>query len=319
MKVLITDALADAGMQVLRQEGVEVDYRPGLEPDALLRAVAGAEGLIVRSGTQVTRAVIERAERLRIVGRAGAGVDNVDLEAANEKGVAVVNAPFGNTVSACEQAMALMMALARHLPQANASLRAGKWERSRFQGVELAEKTLGILGFGRVGRCVAVRARAFEMSIMAHDPLIAPAVFQREGLEPSGLDEVLAAADFLTLHLPRTAETRNLLNAERLSRCKKGIRIVNAARGGVIDEAALLAALESGQVAGAALDVFAEEPPGDSPLLRHERVVATPHLGASTAEAQLRVARDVAADVARYLATGDAENLVNREALARRK
>lgn len=317
-RALVTDPIAPACLDILRQGGVEVDYRPKLAPEALLEAIPAAHALVVRSGTKVTRAVLERGTALRVVGRAGVGVDNVDVAAATEFGVAVVNTPGGNTLAAAEHTMALMLALARHVPQANRLLAEGKWERAAFTGVELHGKTLGVVGFGRIGREVARRARAFGMRLVACDPLLPDSVFTGEDVPRRTFDEILPEAGFLTLHLPLEAPTRHLVDAAVLARCRRGVRLVNCSRGGLVDEAALLAALETGQVAGAALDVFKDEPPRDFTLVRHPRVVATPHLGASTAEAQERVGEEVAREIARYLREGDAENIVNRSELAGR-
>lgn len=318
-RALVSDPIAPACLEILRRGGVEVDYRPKLAPDALLEAVAGAHALVVRSGTKVTRAVLERGVALRVVGRAGVGVDNVDVAAATERGVAVLNTPGGNTLAAAELTMALMLALARHVPQANRALAEGRWERAAFSGIELHGKTLGVVGFGRIGREVARRSRSFGMRVMACDPLVPDAVFEGEGVPRRPLEALVGEADILTLHLPLEPATRGLFGADLLARCKPGVRLVNCSRGGLVDEAALLAALESGQVAGAALDVFETEPPRDFTLAAHPRVVATPHLGASTAEAQERVGEEVAREIARFLREGEAENIVNRSALAARR
>ncbi len=295
-KVIITDPIAQEGIDFLSREA-EVDVRLKPSPEELLQLIGGYEALIVRSETKVTRRVIEAGKRLQVVGRAGTGVDNIDLEAATERGVVVVNAPLGNTVSAAEHTIALMFGLARQLPEAYNSLRAGRWERQRFVGTELRGKTLGLIGLGQVGGEVARRARGLEMRVIAHDPYVSPDRAQSIGVELVSLDELLAQADVISLHTRLTPSTRDYLGAEQLAKVKQGVRIINTARGELIDENALIKALDDGRVAGAAIDVFREEPPGESPLLTHERVLVTPHLGASTEEAQERAALDVAQEV----------------------
>ena len=318
MRVLVTDPIAPVCLRILEQAGLEVENRPGLPAAELVALLPDFDALVVRSGTRVTADAIAAAKRLKVIGRAGVGVDNIDLEAASQRGIAVLNAPGGNTISTAEHTIALMLALARNIPQSNRSLLEGRWERSRFKGVELYAKTLGVIGFGRIGREVARRGRAFGMHVVASDPLIPDSVFEAEGMQPHTFDQVLRHADFLTLHVPKNHSTYHMINEETLARCKQGVRIINCARGGVVEEAALLSALESGQVAGAALDVFEQEPPGERPLLRHPHVVATCHLGAATLEAQERVAEEVAREVARYLLHGDSTNVVNRAALTGR-
>jgi D-3-phosphoglycerate dehydrogenase len=284
-KVLITEPLAEAGIELLRRRH-EVDVRTKLDHDGLLAAIRDADALVVRSATRVTAEVLAAAPRLKVVGRAGIGLDNVDVAAATKQGVMVVNAPQSNVVSAAEHTIALLLAQARNIPQAHASLRGGRWERSRFTGAELYGKTLGVIGLGRVGTLVAHRLHAFGMRIMAYDPFVSRDRAAQLDIELASLDEVLASADFVTVHLPKTPETVGLLGAERLGMMKAGARLVNTARGGIVDEAALAKAVESGHIAGAALDVFADEPTTDSPLFEVDEVVVTPHLGASTAEAQ---------------------------------
>lgn len=315
MKVLITDPIAPICPNLLQEAGLEVEYRPGLPPAELVALIPEYDALVVRSGTKVTEEVIAAGDRLKVIGRAGVGVDNIDLEAATERGIAVVNAPGGNTISTAEHTIALMLALARNIPQSNRSLLEGRWERSKFKGVEVYGKTLGVIGFGRIGREVARRARALGMRVVAYDPLIPASVFEAEDVESQTLEGLLKQADFVTLHVPKDPSTHHMINEETLAGCKQGVRIINCSRGGVVDEAALLRALESGHVAGAALDVFEQEPPGDAPLLRHPHVVATCHLGAATVEAQERVAEEVAREVVRYLREGDSANVVNRAAL----
>ena len=314
MKILVADKVAVICAEVLRAAGFEVEQRPGLAPKDLLQAVADVTGLVVRSDTQVTDEVMAAAQHLKVVGRAGAGVDNIDVAAATRRGIVVMNAAGENTISAAEHTVSMILALARRIPAADRSMRAGKWERgATFMGIELFGKTLGILGVGKVGREVAARARAFGMQVLGYDPVLTPEAAARAGVEAAGLEAVLERADILTLHLPLTEETRHLMNAERIARCRKGVRIVNVARGGVIDETALVAALQSGQVAGAALDVFEHEPPTGSPLLGLDSVVLTPHLGASTQEAQEKVAARIAEQVSAYLKDGTVTNAVNAE------
>src|SRR3990172_1881342 len=292
-KVLVTDPIAQDGIDLLRREA-EVDVRLKPSKDELLELIRGYDALVVRSETKVTKEVIEAGERLQVIGRAGMGVDNIDLETATHRGVVVVTAPLGNTMSAAEHTIALMVALARNLPAAHASLRAGRWERQKFIGVELRGKTLGLIGLGQVGSEVARRARAFEMHVVAADPYVSPERGASPGVGLLSLDELLRPSDFVSLHVGLTSSTRDLLGDEQLGKVKPGVRIINTARGELIDEGALVRALDDGRVAGAAIDVFREEPPGESPLLAHDDVIVTPHLGASTAEAQERVALDVA-------------------------
>lgn len=295
-KVLVTDQIAQDGIDLLSTEAeVDVHLRPS--PDELLKLIGGYEALIVRSETKVTADVINAADALQVIGRAGSGVDNIDLDAATKRGIVVVNAPTGNTLSAAEHTIALMLAMARKLPEAYTSLRSGLWERQKFLGVELRGKTLGLMGLGQVGTEVARRMRGMEMRVIAHDPYVLPEKAQSLGVELVSEEEVLAQSDFLSLHMRLTPQTRDLLNDDRLAKVKPGVRIINTARGELIEDAALLRAIDEGRVAGAALDVFREEPPGESPLLRHDKVIVTPHLGALTAEAQGRAATDVAEQV----------------------
>lgn len=312
-RVLVSDALSSHGLEILeRARGIEVVYSPGLSPGALLDAIADADGLVIRSGTKVTGDVIARAERLRVIGRAGIGVDNVDVPAATARGIAVLNTPEGNNITTAEHAIALMVALARHIPQATASMKAGKWEKNRFTGLELFNRTLGILGIGNIGRIVAQRAQGLGMRVVAFDPHIAPDLVTRMDIELLTLDELLARADIISVHVPKTKDTTGLLGAEAFERMKPGVLIVNAARGGIVSESALLAALEQGKVGGAALDVFEKEPPAaDHPLVLHEKVICTPHLGASTEQAQVNVAIAIAEQVRDYLLSGVVRNAVN--------
>ncbi len=317
-KVLVSDKLAPEGLAILNAaEGLEVASRPGLPVPELLDAIGEYEGLVIRSGTKVTAELIERADKLRVIGRAGIGVDNVDVEAASKRGIVVMNTPGGNNVTTAEHAITMMLAVARHIPQANASLRAGKWERNAFVGTEVSGKTLGVVGVGNIGSIVADRAKGLAMHVVAFDPFLTPEAAARLGIELVSLEDLYARADFVSVHTPLTPETRGLIGRSSFSRMKKGVRIVNCARGGIVDEEALLEALNSGQVAGAALDVFAAEPPpADSPLIAHPAVVATPHLGASTGEAQLNVAIAVAEQVRDYLLTGEVRNAVNMPSLS---
>ena len=295
--VVIAEALAAGCAEYLR-ETCEVVEAAGLSRAELLEILPEAEGLIVRSGTRVDMELLEAAPRLRVVGRAGVGVDNIDLEAAARLGVLAANTPFANSVSAAEHAFALMLSQARNIPAADASLRSGAWNRAAFKGVELQGKTLGLVGLGRIGALVAARASAFDMRVLAYDPYITAEQARNAGAELSALDDLLARSDFISLHLPRTPETENLLDGEAFAKAKRGVRIVNASRGGIIDEAALAEAVRSGQVAGAALDVYADEPLSGGPLVELPQVVLTPHLGASTVEAQDKAALQVAEAVA---------------------
>jgi len=311
-RVLISDKVHEICKTRLEEAGVDVDYRPGLKGNELLEAISKAHGLVVRSATKVTPEVLAAATNLQVVGRAGVGVDNIAVDEATRRGVAVINTPEGNTISAAEHAVGLMMSLSRNIPQACADMKAGNWNRSAFMGTEIRGKTLGVIGLGKIGREVAQRARALQMSVVCYDPLISPSVAESVGAQLLPLDDLLSRADFISLHLPINDRTRGMLNSETLAKCKKGIRIINCARGGVVDESDLLAALESGQVAGAALDVFVEEPPDlASPLVQHPNMVVTPHLGASTEEAQILVAEQIGQFVAEALTQGNLRNTVN--------
>ena len=317
-RILVSDKLDKQGLEILQAAtGLEVDNKPGLPPDELKSIIGGYEGLVIRSGTKVTADLLEAAHSLRIVGRAGIGVDNVDVEAASKRGVIVANTPGGNNVTTGEHAISMMLAVARHIPQANATLRAGQWKRNDFVGVEITGKTLGVIGMGNIGSIVADRAKGLKMNVIAYDPFVNAEAAARAGIELGTLDEIYARADFITLHTPLTPETRGLIGEASIAKMKKGVRIVNCARGGIIDEKALLAALESGHVAGAALDVFAEEPPAkDDPLVAHPKVVSTPHLGAATGEAQLNVAIAVAEQIRDFFADGTIRNAVNVPSLS---
>jgi D-3-phosphoglycerate dehydrogenase / 2-oxoglutarate reductase len=316
-KVLITDPLAPQGLERLSAYAdLEVDLRPGLTPEELVRHIPPYHGLIIRSGTRVTGEALAAAANLRVVGRAGIGVDNVDVEAATKRGVVVMNTPGGNNVTTAEHALSLLLALARNIPQANASLKAGRWEREKFTGSEISNKVLGVIGLGNIGAIVAERALGLRMRVVAYDPFVAPEAAAKLRVELAGLDELYAQADFITVHTPLTKETRGLIGAAAFAKMKKGVRIINCARGGIVDEEALLHALGSGKVAGAALDVFVHEPPPPThPLLQLEQVICTPHLGAATDEAQINVAVAIADQVASFLTRGVIQNAVNFPAL----
>jgi len=312
MHIIVADQLPSSALSVLADvPGWTVDARTGRSPDALAPDLARADALVVRSATRVDAALLEAAPRLRVIARAGTGVDNVDLAAATARGILVINAPGANSISVAEHALALMLSLARAVPAADAAMKQGVWNKKSLTGAELRGKTLGLVGLGRIGQEVAVRARAFGMDVVAHDPYIAEAVAATLGIELLGLDDLCARADYISLHLPATAETRGLFNAERFARCRRGVRIVNTARGELIDAAALADAIESGQVAGAGLDVFEIEPPADWRLARLPQVVATPHIAASTAEAQEQVGLETMAGVRDFLLDGIVRNAVN--------
>ena len=318
-RVLISDKLESPGLDLLRQAGIELDERTGLKGDALIEAVRAADGVIVRSATKITAAELENPGKLRVIVRAGVGVDTIDVAAATRKGILVMNTPGGNTVSTAEQTVTLMMALARHTAAADATLRAGKWDRNKFVGTQLAGKTLGVVGLGRIGREVARRAAGLDMKVLGFDPFLSPAAAAQMGIEAtSSLDELLPRIDFVTVHTPLTDETRNLIGAAQLAKMRPGSRVINCARGGIINEDALVEALTSGHLAGAALDVFVQEPPPvDHPLLKLPNVVVTPHLGASTIEAQVSVAREAAQLLIDYLTRGVVGFAVNMAAVDR--
>ncbi|MGF7150490.1 D-3-phosphoglycerate dehydrogenase [Sphingomonas zeicaulis] len=315
-KVLISDKMDPQAARIFRERGCEVDEITGLDKAGLIEIIGQYDGLAIRSATKVTADVLAAAPNLKVVGRAGIGVDNVDIPAASAKGVVVMNTPFGNSITTAEHAIALMFALARQLPEADASTQAGKWEKNRFMGVELTNKTLGLIGAGNIGSIVADRALGLKMKVVAFDPFLTPERAVELGVEKATLDELLAKADFITLHTPLTDSTRNILSAENIAKCKPGVRIINCARGGLIDETALKAALDSGHVAGAALDVFVEEPAKASPLFGTPNFISTPHLGASTNEAQVNVALQVAEQMADYLVNGGVTNALNIPSLS---
>ena len=310
-RILVADPIAQEGVQRLIDANHEVDVRTGQKPDALLKAIGDYDALVVRSETQVTAEVINAGQRLQVIGRAGVGVDNIDLDAATHRGIAVVNAPTGNTIAAAEHTMALMLAMARNIPQSDASMRKGEWKRSAFVGVEVRDKALGIIGLGKVGSEVARRARAFEMRLIAYDPYVPQEYARNLGVELVELPKLLAESDIITTHTPLTDSTKALLGKEQFALMKPGVRIINVARGGLVDEALLEEALQSGKVAGAALDVFSSEPPGDLPILKDAKAVVTPHLGASTAEAQVEVAIQIADQVLAILENKPALHTVN--------
>jgi D-3-phosphoglycerate dehydrogenase len=311
MRVLISDALSPQAADIFKQRGLHVDVKVGMTPDELKACIGDYHGLAIRSATKVTADIIGAAKNLKVVGRAGIGVDNVDIPAATAKGIVVMNTPFGNSVTTAEHAIAMMFALARDIPVANASTHAGKWEKSRFMGVEITAKTLGVIGCGNIGSIVAQRANGLGMKVIAFDPFLSQERANQLGVEKVDLDTLLARADFITLHTPLNDKTRHILNKDTLAKTKKGVRLINCARGGLIDEIALQAALDSGHVAGAALDVFEVEPAKSHPLFGNEKVVATPHLGASTNEAQENVALQVAEQMADFLTTGAVTNALN--------
>jgi len=304
-RILVTDPLGEAGLEVLRgHPGVEVEVAPGLPREELAIRLAGADAVIIRSGTRLDAGLLERAGRLRVVGRAGAGVDNVDLDAATRRGIVVMNTPGGNAVTTAEHALALLLAAARRIPEADASLRAGRWERKRFLGVELEGKTLGVIGLGNVGSAVARKARGLGMRVIAHDPYLSPERAAELGVTAVGLDELLARADAVTVHVPLSERTRGLIGRNEIARMRPGAILVNCSRGGIVDEAAAAEALAGGHLGAVALDVFEREPPPqDHPLLAAGRTVLTPHLGASTAEAQEKVAVAIARQVLDFLTT----------------
>jgi D-3-phosphoglycerate dehydrogenase / 2-oxoglutarate reductase len=315
-RVLISDSMDPKAAQIFAERGCDVDVITGKTPDELAAMIGGYDGLAIRSSTKVTKAILDAATNLKVIGRAGIGVDNIDIPAASAKGVVVMNTPFGNSITTAEHAIALMFALARQLPEADASTQAGKWEKNRFMGVEVTGKTLGLIGAGNIGSIVASRALGLRMKVVAFDPFLTAERAVEMGVEKADLDTLLAKADFITLHTPLTDQTRNILSAENIAKAKKGVRIINCARGGLIDEAALKAALDSGHVAGAALDVFAVEPAKESPLFGTPNFISTPHLGASTDEAQVNVAIQVAEQLSDYLVSGGVTNALNMPSLS---
>src|ERR1700742_4014011 len=312
-KVLISGALSPAAVQIFRDRGVEVDFQPNLgkDKDKLAEIIGDYDGLAIRSATKATAKIIGKATKLKVIGRAGIGVDNVEIPAATAKGIIVMNTPFGNSITTAEHAITLMLALAREIPQADASTQAGKWEKNRFMGVEITGKTLGVIGCGNIGSIAADRALGLRMKVIAFDPFLSPERAKDIGVEKVELDDLLKRADFITLHTPLTEKTKNIIDASALSKMKKGVRIINCARGGLVDEQALVDALNSKQVAGAAFDVFTEEPATSNVLFGHPNVICTPHLGAATTEAQENVALQVAEQMSDYLLSGAITNAVN--------
>ena len=312
-KVLVSDKLSETAVQIFRDNGIEVDFKPNLgkDKDELLKVIGQYDGLAIRSATKVTEKIIEAATNLKVIGRAGIGVDNVDIPAASRKGIIVMNTPFGNSITTAEHAIAMMFAVARQLPAASASTHAGKWEKSAFMGVEVTGKTLGLIGCGNIGSIVAERAIGLKMKVLAYDPFLSQERAEKLGVTKVDLEELLTRADFITLHVPLTDKTRMIISKDAIARTKKGVRIINCARGGLVDEAALAEALQSGQVAGAGFDVFEVEPAVNSPLFNLPNVVCTPHLGAATTEAQENVALQVAEQMSDYLNNGAVTNAIN--------
>ena len=312
-RVLISDALSPAAVQIFKDRGIDVDFQPALgkDKDKLAAIIGDYDGLAIRSASKVTPAILANATNLKVIGRAGIGVDNVDIPAATAKGIIVMNTPFGNSITTAEHAIAMMFAIARQIPDADRTTQAGLWEKNKYMGVELTSKTLGIIGCGNIGSIVADRALGLKMKVIAFDPYLSPERAVSIGVEKVELEDLLRRADFITLHVPMTAQTKNVLSREALAKTKKGVRIINCARGGLVDEVALREALDSGHVAGAAFDVFSEEPATANPLFGHPNVICTPHLGAATTEAQENVALQVAEQMSDYLLSGAITNAVN--------
>ena len=317
-RVLVSDKLSETAVQIFRDRGVDVDYKPdlGKDKDGLLAVIGEYDGLAIRSATKVTPKMISAAVKLKVIGRAGIGVDNVDIPAATQRGIVVMNTPFGNAITTAEHALSMMMAMARQIPEANASTHAGKWEKNRFMGVELYNKTLGVIGCGNIGSIVADRGVGLKMKVIAFDPFLSAERAMELGVEKVELDEIFRRADFITLHTPLTDKTRNIVNAESLAKCKKGVRIINCARGGLVNEDALYDALVNKHVAGAALDVFESEPATDHRLFNLDNVVCTPHLGASTSEAQENVALQIAEQMSDFLISGAVTNALNMPSIS---
>jgi len=316
MKILISDNLAPEGITIFKEAGMEVDARTSTPAEELAGMIGEYDGLVIRSATKVTEGLLKHAARLKVVGRAGTGLDNVDIAAASRKGIVVMNTPGGNTITTAEHTLAMIMSMCRNIPEATASLKIGKWEKKKFTGIELYGKTLGVIGLGNIGKNLAQRARSLGMNVIGYDPYMTEEMARSLGVSLVSLDEIYAQSDIITVHTPLSPETRYLINSETISRMKNGVRLVNCARGGIIKEADLLEALKSGKVAGAALDVFENEPPLGNPLLQLENVVVTPHLGASTSEAQVNVAVMVAKQMVEYLKTGVARNARNMAAVS---
>lgn len=315
-KVLISDKLDPLAQEIFERNGIEVDFKPGLSPEEQLEIIDQYDGLAIRSSTTVTPEMIKKATKLKVVGRAGIGVDNVDIPAATEAGIVVMNTPFGNSITTAEHAIAMMFALAREIPQANESTHAGKWEKKRFMGVELYNKTLGVIGCGNIGGIAATRGVGLKMNVIAFDPFLTEERAKELGVKKVELDELFEKADFITIHVPKNDKTANLIRKENIAKMKDGVRIINCARGGIVNEADLLEALNSGKVAGAALDVFEVEPAKENPLFGNDKVICTPHLGASTTEAQVNVAIQVAEQMSDYLNTGAVTNALNMASIS---
>lgn len=311
-KVLVSDDLSEFGIKIFQEaEGIEVDVKSGLSPEALKNIIGEYDALVIRSATKVTEDLLQAAKKLKVIGRAGIGVDNVDIPAATQRKVIVMNTPMSNVITTAEHAIAMMMALTRNIPLGTATLKAGHWEKKRLQGREVYGKHLGVLGFGKIGSIVADRGRGLKMRVLVHDPYIEDEIIEKEGFEPVSLEELYRRSDYITVHVPKVKDTIRLLDKTAFERMKDGVMIINCARGGIVDEEALNQALTSGKVAGAALDVFETEPPGASKLFEHDRFICTPHLGASTLEAQIKVAVAVAEQIIDYLKNGKIVHAVN--------
>ncbi len=313
MKVLVSDKLGDAGVKLFEEEdGIDVDVKTGMSPDELKEVIKDYDALVIRSATKVTEEILEAAENLKVIGRAGIGVDNIDVEGATKRGIIVMNTPTGNVVTTAEHAIAMMMSLTRNIPQGTASLKAGRWDKKALQGREIYNKTFGVIGYGKIGSIVANRARGLKMRVIVYDPVVTPDKIENAGCESVSLNELYAQADYISVHVPKSKKTAGLINKKAFEQMKEGVMLVNCARGGIVDEDALYEAMQSGKVAGAALDVFSEEPPpADLPLLQLDNLIATPHLGASTAEAQTNVAVMVAKQIINFLKTNTVENALN--------
>ena len=315
-KVLISDKLDPLAQEIFEKNGIEVDFKPGLSPEEQLEIIDQYDGLAIRSATTVTKEMIAKAKNLKVVGRAGIGVDNVDIPSATEAGIVVMNTPFGNSITTAEHAIAMMFALAREIPQANESTHAGKWEKKRFMGVELYNKTLGVIGCGNIGGIAATRGVGLKMNVIAFDPFLTEERATELGVKKVELDELFAKSDFITIHVPKNDKTANLIRKENIDKMKDGVRIINCARGGIVNEADLLDAINSGKVAGAALDVFEVEPAKENPLFGNDKVICTPHLGASTSEAQVNVAIQIAEQMSDYLNSGAVTNALNMPSIS---
>ena len=312
MKVLISDKLGEAGVKLLREEdGIDVDVRTGLQSEELKSIIGNYDALIIRSATKVTSEILEAASKLKVIGRAGIGVDNIDVPSATKHGVVVMNTPGGNVITTAEHAIAMMMALTRNIPQATASLKAGRWDKKLFQGKEIFNKTLGVIGFGKIGSIVALRGRGLKMRVIVHDPIVNPEKIEKRGFKCVSMEELLQTSDYITVHVPKSKKTIGLLNKQAFEQMKDGVMVINCARGGIVNQDDLYQAITSGKVAGAALDVFETEPPGDLPLLQLDNVIGTPHLGASTSEAQTKVAVAVAKQIIAFLKNNTIVNSVN--------